>query len=72
MTQEKVTNMTDEYVKSTISAITKTGKNFYEPYGKILALKNVELSLLKLIEEINIEINEQQAIVDKYNKHGNA
>tara|TARA_R100001463_G_C3518660_1_gene220625 strand:+ start:374 stop:598 length:225 start_codon:yes stop_codon:yes gene_type:complete len=71
MTENKVTNMTEtqnEYIKSTISHITQTGKNMYEPYGRILALKNIELSLLKLIEEINIEIKKQEAIVDKYNK----
>lgn len=75
MTEENVTNMTETqvgYIKSTVSAIRETGKNMYEPIGRILALKNVEISLLKLIEEINIEINKQQGIIDEYNKKDNA
>lgn len=50
--------------KDTVSAITSIGKSLYEPYGRILALRDVEKSLLEVIKEINIEINKQQAIVD--------
>lgn len=71
MTEKKVTNIDmtrPDYIEAGVLAITKAGKGMYEPYGRILALRDVELSLYKLIKDINIEVNKQQAIVDKHNK----